>query len=501
METFNPCVRAMGIQPQVGRNGQGVQTLFVFLRLGESHRNLLRTEVLDTLLQAPNLRIVVISPLGREPYFREEFFSRGVMVEPVPKTRVSALERCLKNVKFYLWSERELTSTFRIKRQTEFSPWGRRWRDGVARLSRGLGITEEKISQWEISLFHSSKVSALYDRYHPDAVLFTKLFSTNIHTVKEAKRRGIKTICFVEAWDNLSSKGPLSVIPDSMIVWNEFMKQEAAEYHAFPQDRIHVVGIPQFDIYRDPARFLGREDFFARYGLDPDLKLITYALAAGEIATREPDVIEQLYQAMMAGRITMPSQLLVRLHPQTRGKYLAAYERFKGRPRLVVQQAGRVARIQDGWDPSWEDMIRLGETMCHSDVVLNVGSTISLDAIAFDTPVVGVGFEGGKTRDYLASYRRYFDYTHMNRIVTSKGLRVACNFEELISAVNQYLRDPSLDAEARERVRKEQFYRLDGNSGKRAGDAILMELGLKARDDSAAAFYSGARPQERQPVS
>jgi hypothetical protein len=454
------------------------ETLFIFPRLGESHRNLLRTEVLDTLLQAPDLRIVVISPLARQPYFREEFSSKRLIIEPLPKTRVRFLERRLKNLKLYLWSKRELTSTFQIKRKAQFSGWGLFWRDRVARVLRWAGVTEEKISGWEIALFHSRKISRLYDRYSPDAVLFTKLFSTNIHLVKEAKRRGIKTICFLEAWDNLSSKGPLSVIPDTILVWNEFMKREAIEYHAFPQDRIHVVGIPQFDIYHEPAKFLSREQFFARHGLDCKLKLITYAVAAGEIAPEEPEVIEQLYQAVMSGRIETPAQILVRLHPQTRGKYLEAFQRLKNRPRITVQQAGRVAKIQDGWDPSWDDMIRLGETMYHSNVVLNVASTISLDAIAFDTPVVGVGFEGGERRDYMESYRRYYDYTHMNRIVKSGGLRVVRSFEEMIKAVNAYLVDPSLDAAGREKVRREQFYRLDGQSAKRAARAILSEMGL-----------------------
>lgn len=484
----------MDVGSNDGRTAFHGKTLFIFPRLGESHRNLLRTDVLEALLRASDLRIVVVSPLGKEPYFREEFSSKGVIVEPLPKTRVGFLERRLKNLKLYLWSERIPTSTFQIKRETEFSPWGLFWRDTIAGFIRSSGVTEEKISSWEIALFRSPKISRLYDDYSPDAILFTKLFSTNIHMVKEAKKRGIKTICFLEAWDNLSSKGPPAVIPDCMIVWNEFMKQEAVEYHGFPPDRIHVVGIPQFDIYHDPAKFLSRDQFFARYGLDANLKLITYAVAAGEIAPEEPEVIELLYQAVMSGRIEIPAQILVRLHPQTRGKYLQAFQRFKARPRITVQQAGRVAKIQDGWDPSWDDMIRLSETMYHSDVVLNVGSTISLDAIAFDTPVIGVGFEGGERRDYVDSYRRYYDYTHMNRIVKSGGLRVACSLDEMIAAVNQYLKDPALDAEGRERVRREQFYRMDGQSGKRVGAVILTELGLSPSRISSPFPYSETEP-------
>jgi hypothetical protein len=477
--------------PLNGNESPEEKTLFIFLRLGTSHRNILRTEVIDTLRGCPGLRIVVISPLGNEAYFREELLSKGLNVEPVPKSRIGFVERRLKNVKHYLWSQRELSSTIRIKRRSDESLWGRWWRDSSARLFGSWGLTEKKINGLEIASFRSRRVAQLYDRYHPDAVLFTKLFSTNIHVVKEARKRRIQTICFVEGWDNLNSKGPMSVIPDDMIVWNEGMREEAVAFHNFPAERIKVVGIPEFDIYCDQSLFRSREDFFFEYGLDPKIKLITYAVAGGVLAPTEPEIIELFYQAMIAGRLDVPCQLLVRLHPNTRGEYLKKFDRFKGRPRMTVQPAGRVARIQDGWDPSWEDTIRLGETMLHSDVVITVGSTICLDAIAFDTPVVGIGFEGARQNPYWRSYRRYYDFTHLSRVVKNGGLRVATGLDEMVDAVRRYLQDSSLDAEGRRQVRQEQIFSLDGKSSRRAGEAILECMGLRAAESSTATNETG----------
>jgi hypothetical protein len=311
-------------------------------------------------------------------------------------------------------------------------------------------------------------------------VLFTKLHSTNIHVVKEAKKRNIQTLCFVEGWDNLTSKGPFAVTPDHILVWNEQMKGEVTKYHQFPGDRIDVVGIPQFDFYYDRSKFCDRESFFSRYGLDPRLKLITYCIAGGVLAPTEPEIIEQFYRAIMAGRIRYPAQLLVRLHPNTRGKYLREFDRFNGLPGIHLQPAGRVAKIQDGWDPSWEDMVRLGETMIHSDVLINIFSTITLDAVAFDTPVVGVGFEGTTKKDIPHPYRHYYEYTHFNPVVRNGGIRVAYSLNELVEAVNAYLEDPSLDGAGRAKVRKEQIYALDGMSAGRAGKAILKAMGIAA---------------------
>lgn len=480
--------------PSNGNEPSRQKTLFIFLRLGTSHRNILRTDVIGTLKRCPGLRIIVISPLGREHYFREELIGKGLIVEPLPKTRLGPLEKILKKLKLYLWSKKELSETWKIKRRTESARFARYLKDRVARLLRSLGVTEEKINGWEIAIFRSRRVRRLYDLYHPDAVLFTKLFSTNIHFVKEAKKRGIQTICFVEGWDNLNSKGPLSLIPDDLLVWNEPMRQEAIEYHGFPAGRIQTVGIPEFDVYYNRSLFRNREQFFNDYGLDPELKLITYAVAGGALAPTEPEIIEMLYQAMISGQLKVPSQLLVRLHPNTRGAYLEKFERFKGRDRIVVQQAGRVARIQDGWDPSWEDTIRLGETMLHSDVVLTVASTICLDAIAFDTPVVGIGFEGAKQNSYWSSYRRYYDFTHVHRVVKNGGLRVASDLKAAVDGVREYLEDPALDADGRRRVREEQIFSLDGKAGKRAGEAILQCMGLQVHGQTKRASQYGTRP-------
>lgn len=477
--------------PSDGDGASPLKTLFIYLRLGTSHRNILRTEVIEALRSLPELRIVVVSPLGKEPYFREECRSKGLLVESLPKTRVGWLERGLKKLKLYLWSEREASATFKIKRRYEYSDGGRCWRDFLARALRRFGMTEEKINGWEIILFHSRKISRLYDRYHPDAVLFTKLFSTNIHMVKEAKKRGVKTICFVEGWDNLNSKGPLAVVPDHMIVWNEPMREEARELHGYPANQVQVVGVPEFDLYSNGALFRSREEFCREYNLDPNLKIVTYAVAGGAIAPREPEIIDLFYRELTAGRIHVPCQILLRLHPNTRGAYLKQFERFKNKPGIKIQPAGRVARIQDGWDPTWEDMIRLGETMLHSDVVCTIASTICLDAIALDTPVVGVGFEGEERNDYWRSYRRYYDFTHVNRVVKNEAVRVASSLREMVEWVNGYLLDPFLDAEGRKRVREQLIPDLDGKAGWRAGTAVLRAMGAGAARERESAGISG----------
>ena len=48
------------------------------------------------------------------------------------------------------------------------------------------------------------------------------------------KRVGIPVVSLVHSWDNLTSKGLLSAIPDRLLVWNEVMASEAEAFHGIP---------------------------------------------------------------------------------------------------------------------------------------------------------------------------------------------------------------------------------------------------------------------------
>ena len=41
-----------------------------------------------------------------------------------------------------------------------------------------------------------------------------------------------------------------------------------------------------------------------------------------------------------------------------------------------------------------ENQKHLGDTLYHADVVVNVASTITIEACIFDTPVVNINFDG-----------------------------------------------------------------------------------------------------------
>lgn len=456
-----------------------MKTVFLFLRQGISNRNLLRTDFLRILRSHPEVRVVIVSPIGDEPEFRREFEGPNVVVEKWPRTKIGFWERRLKNLKDYIWVSRNLTDAIRVRRLAQLGRWGLAWRDVLGQFARRLGITEARINEWELQIYKGeTSVEELYERYRPELVVFTRAFGTNVHVIKEAKKRKIPVLCLVESWDNLICKGPLSVVPDRMAVWNDGMRTEVEQFHDFPRHRVEVVGVPQFDLYADPTNFIERDRFFASQGLDPARKLITYAASTEGFIPNELEIVEMVYRAVEEGRLEIPAQLLVRMHPISSPTLkVEYYRRLSGRPNVVLQGPGRTSRLHDGWDPSWSDMVILASTIYHSDVVAGVASTFSIDAAALDKPVVCVGFSGGGT-NRSKYFRGIFDRSHYRRLVDTGGIRVVYTEDELISSLRAYLENPMLDSAGRKRLREELCYRLDGQSGQRAARVVLGELGV-----------------------
>lgn len=447
------------------------KTIFLIVDSGVAIRNILRTDAFKVLRACPNLRIVIFSPLT-DDHFKAEMGGPNVFVEPLKQWKPTAAVKMLRSLKKDIWAEKYELARFREKRAARKSRLLRtlalklflrdRSTPNVDRLVR-------KIETWEAK-FTPLLASETFDNYKPDLVFYTTLYSRDHCTEIGAKQRDIPTVSFILSWDNPTTKGPFPVKPDRAILWNEVMRDELLKYHDFRPEQLFVSGPPQFDIYARPNLFRSREEFFRKWNLAPSKKLITYTTGTPGTAPFDDEIVELLYERMMQGAFRQPCQLLVRLHPKDKYKL---YERFEKRPDLILQLPGRAGRTNDSWNPTVDDMYGLAELMKYSDVVVNIASTITIDAACFDTPIVNVAFDGFKTPPFEESCRRYYDYEHYKRVVETGGLKVSYTLDELIEHIQAYLDNPALDAEGRDRIRRTQCYQLDGRSGERIAHYLL----------------------------
>jgi hypothetical protein len=335
-------------------------------------------------------------------------------------------------------------------------------------------------TRYELSdrLVSHPHAEALFARYRP-ALLVTAspgLIFSEVPLLRTAVRRRVRAMAIDASWDNFTNK----LLPvrrvDRLLVWNELMRDQAIELHGYRPETIRLCGAPQFDAYFRDTAGTTRDEFFRRIGADPGRKLITLTTTPRELYPYHPQVLRGMAGALESGAFGPQSQILVRLHPRDDE---AAYHDVRGLPHVIVEKPFRpTVKVADGLavDVMPEHSRHLADTMRHSDVAVNVASTITIEACIFNTPVVNIAFDADADVPYERSARRYYEFTHYVNITRHDAARVSWNPAELVENIARYLANPSLDAVGRRRVVDEQIRFVDGRSGERVARAVVDEL-------------------------
>ena len=473
---------------------------------GSSAGNLLRTGVLARVLeQSGDARVVLMSPLSADSAFTTEFAHPRVTFELLPPHVPAGLEARLLGIIQARYLEARTTETMRIKLAAGHAGTALRARRVKALIGRGLAPRGSGGRWYDLSdrLVSDPYAERVFARHRPTLVAVSTpgLIFAEIPVLRTARRRRLKTMAVDLSWDNLTNKlFPIRRV-DRLVVWNRTMRREAHELHGYGRDEVDIAGAPQFDGYFNGERRSSRAEFCRRAGLDPARRILALTTIPAEAYPRHDIVIDRLLDAIRSGAIAPPCDLLVRLHPRDD---LGKYARYTGTPHLVIEKPFReTAKSGDGHgvDVMAENRRHLADTMCHSDVVINVASTIAIEASIFDTPVVNIAFDqdDAETRPFLTSPLRYYSYTHYQQIVRAGAVRIAKSGAELIDLVNAYLADPSRDAAGRRRVVAEQCEFTDGRSAERLARLIAGELVGRSIAPADPAPRAAATPEnERQ---
>jgi CDP-glycerol glycerophosphotransferase (TagB/SpsB family) len=334
-------------------------------------------------------------------------------------------------------------------------------------------------------LNRTSHYADLFAKYRPQLVVVTRALGTSedYALMREAAQEGIPVAVLAASWDNLTSKGFFPFGIDHLVVWNDVMKGEAVELFGFDADRIFVSGVPRLDPFFDRARFRARDEFVSDLGLDPNKRIITYTtgnkdlFVPHESTTLEPLVIRTILEAIDRRAFDVDVQMIVRIHPQGDPQ---AYAEFAKNKNVYLQVPGKPGIYRDR-DLDNDSNRLLGETMLHSDVVVNIASTTTIDAAIFDTPVVCVAYDPGQKRPFAASCRRFYAYDHYQKIANTCGFQMVASPQELIEAIRDYLQNPAQDSAGRADLVRQQCQHTDGRSGNRVALHLLEIVGLMPR--------------------
>jgi hypothetical protein len=465
---------------------------------------MLRTGLISRLLaRGPDVRIVLLSPLVNDAAFVREFEHPQVEFVDLPPHQPAGIEARLLSLMQAAYLESGITESVNIRREEARRTGTLRFVRFKSLLARLLAPSVmDRRTRYDLSdrLTVHQHHERLFDRHKPTLVVVASpgLIFAEVPLLRTAARRRVRSLALDASWDNFTNK----LLPvrrvDRLIVWNEIMREQAVDLHGYEPEQVAITGAPQFDLYFGDRARASREEFCRRIGADPHKRLITVSTTPRALYSHHDHVLRRLARALDAGELVRPAQVLVRLHP--RDELDDCYTPFVGRPGMIIEKPFRpTVRTGDGLavDVTPENQQHLADTMRHTDVALNVASTIALEACIFDTPVVNIGFDGEQPSEFAASARRYYRFTHYRHLLDAEAVRVAWTADEMIGLTNRYLEDPSLDAGGRRRVLREQCAFTDGRAAERIAACVLDELaratGRVVAGAPAASFVGAAR--------
>ena len=328
----------------------------------------------------------------------------------------------------------------------------------------------------------------LFDRYRPDLVVAsTPGWRLDRFLLREAGQRGIQTATAIVGWDNPSSYSLPGAKVDWVTCWSDIQKTELISGSDWKEEQVHIGGIPSYDGYFQSTWVIPREEYFQLNNLDPDLKLLSYACSFITYAPNLPNV-EAMANLVSDGALAMPSQLLIRLHPN----HFLDIHLFANERRAIQRIADQLPNVhvvepvplgEDLGHYSGEDMPEKSSMMAHSDVFVTVYSTMVVETAIHGRPIVSLCLDtpgGWKTpRKYSLPLSEIGNWPTHERFRNAGAGKVVYSRDQLAGAVNAFLEDPNADQDHRDAfVRKEVTF-TDGSAGRRTGEFLAGLAGAK----------------------
>lgn len=324
-----------------------------------------------------------------------------------------------------------------------------------------------------LKIFNDRTFSHVFETYTPDLVFASHMFGWfDANLLAEARRRRVKTMGMPAGWDHLD-KYYLPFHVDRLLAPSEGIRNAGLRFQSYQTKDISIVGYPHFDFIASRSWEMPRKDVLRHLKFPPDARFILY-VSGSVYCPDEPEIIKEMADWAEQGKLEGNIYFVIRLYPGGRN--------YKNAEERKFEQLTSHPRIAFYRPEAWTDIqttALLLNLMLYADVIIQVYTTVALEATVLGRPLLSTPFDGRHQRPMYRSIRRFEKFEHFQDVIKSGALLRAYSFEELHACLNHYLTDPSYLAAERENLRTSQCGPLDG----RASERVLKEI-INALDKS-----------------
>lgn len=248
-----------------------------------------------------------------------------------------------------------------------------------------------------------------------------------------AKLFSKKIISPVYSWDNLTAKGPFAFKPDRLLVWNNIMIDEAVRYQHMEKSKVFSTGVPIYDEYKEVLKNKSdKESFLRKLGFSDCTKDLVTITTIPRIYYGDGHL--SIVESILNSTLSKDINILIRPHPMDETDYSFLQEMNCN---VVVDNYGTLPDSSlKYWKPKSDNVFHLGQTMMFSSVVINVASTITIDASWFNTPVINLAINYDPN---LGDSSRFYSYTHYKHVMETNSSYLVHTESELIEKLSSLL--------------------------------------------------------------
>ncbi|MEP6804602.1 MAG: UDP-glycosyltransferase [Flavobacterium sp.] len=273
----------------------------------------------------------------------------------------------------------------------------------------------QKIKRLEQSGDYYQHCLATLQTEKPDMV-----FCTNqrpvlaIAPLLAAQKLGIPTATFIFSWDNLP-KATMVVETDFYFVWSEHMKNELLHYYPnIKETQIFITGTPQFESHFDTTKIVSKDEFFEKHQLDPNKKYICYS---GDDFTTCPDDPQYLSDVADAVReLNNEGNSLGIIFRRCPVDFSNRYDKVLEKNKDIIKSIAPLwQKVGEDWDtilPTIEDVELQINTIKHTEMVLNLGSSMVFDYVAHQKACAFINYDVQNKVDKNWSVSKIYKYVH-----------------------------------------------------------------------------------------
>ncbi|NNV56587.1 CDP-glycerol glycerophosphotransferase family protein [Limnovirga soli] len=289
-----------------------------------------------------------------------------------------------------------------------------------------------------------------------------------------AATNNIQLLASIHSFDNVTKRGWVSTFFQQYIVWNKYNKAELTRIHPPLANHITIAGAPQFDFHYNQANIMPKNEWQQLLGLPANKRVILYGAGIWWLFPNEPQYVTHLDEAITNGQLPADTVILLRCHPLDYPERWKAALASSKHIALDAYTGTREQPDRDNITPT--DISKLISTLQHTDVHINLCSTMAVDGSVFNKPQIGPAYDEVQpaTQHLLKDMYRQ---EHYIPIIQVQGVSLANSKQELITLVNKALAQPSaFTANCAATVETITSYR-DGQSTNRVLQVIRQFFG------------------------